>query len=244
MKVVVAITSYPKRINNVKKVLENILSNTRPPDVILLTLSTEEFVNREQDLPSDLVQFINEHEHIAIKWVDDNTKTMKKVFPILKYLDDDDLIMTWDDDFLPPNTVIESRVNDFLYYGGNHAVSGSIKHTVNLEDMYTNTVTSIFQKKMLKNWEKIVDETIINTYNDDRTYLWLMYLNGYKNKPCRSWSVYEIQTLNKYNDVSSSHDSKLYLVGFEYDAVMIKHLQKITHKIYPENMFGWLKRFN
>ena len=42
---------------------------------------------------------------------------MKKVFPILKYLKDDDIIIDADDDILFPNDLIESRVSDFKKNG-------------------------------------------------------------------------------------------------------------------------------
>ena len=38
---------------------------------------------------------------MKINWVEGpNTKSMKKVFPMLKYVDDDDILMTLDDDHL------------------------------------------------------------------------------------------------------------------------------------------------
>ena len=52
---------------------------------------------------------------VKINWVDGpNTKTMKKVFPILKYLDDEDVIIYTDDDVVFPKVLIESRISDFL----------------------------------------------------------------------------------------------------------------------------------
>ena len=48
--VVVCMTSWVKRIKNVKPVVENIMKNTLQPDRLYLSLSVEEFPNRELDL--------------------------------------------------------------------------------------------------------------------------------------------------------------------------------------------------
>lgn len=59
-KVVVAMTSWTKRIGNCYQVVKSILNNTMKPDVVYLNLSVEEFPKREQDLPKDLVQLAKE----------------------------------------------------------------------------------------------------------------------------------------------------------------------------------------
>ena len=49
--IVVAMTSWVKRIKNVKPVVENIMKGTLQPDRLYLSLSIEEFPNKEIDLP-------------------------------------------------------------------------------------------------------------------------------------------------------------------------------------------------
>ena len=48
---------------------------------------------------------------------------------------------------------------------------------------------------MLNGYEKFVTKEILNTFNDDRTYLYLCHMNGYKLKPCTKYSV------NKVDDI-------------------------------------------
>ena len=63
------------------------------PHRVYLNLSLEEFPNKLNDLPVDLISFIKKEPSVIINWVNgENTKTMKKVFPILKYLNDFDTI--------------------------------------------------------------------------------------------------------------------------------------------------------
>ena len=93
--IVVTMTSWIKRIDSVKKVVESIMGNTVKPDKVYLNLSRYEFDSNGVQLPTDLVDYFNSDDRLIINWVDgENIKSMKKVFPILEYLDDDDIIIT------------------------------------------------------------------------------------------------------------------------------------------------------
>ena len=237
-------TSWTKRINNVKPVLKSILNSTVIPNRIYLNLSVEEFPNKKNDLPQDLVEYINSNDRIILNWVEgENTKTMKKIFPILKYLEDDDIIINADDDMMFPKNLIQCRIGDFISYGMRYCISSKQKFTKNFfQKMYTLNPTSLFQKKMFNNWEKIVDDHVIKTYNDDRTYIYILWLNGYLNKPC---SVYEINDMRKkynYNPVhNAGSDYHMYPVGNSYDRIMIPYVEKLTGKKL-EDSFGYFKK--
>ena len=70
------------RIDFVKKVVESIMKNTIQPDRLYLNLSKTEFDGIE--LPKDLVDYFQSDERLIINWVEgENTKSMKKIFPIL-----------------------------------------------------------------------------------------------------------------------------------------------------------------
>ena len=103
--IVVTMTSWVKRIENVKSVVESIMNNTVKPDRVYLNLSKTEFDGIE--LPKSLVDYFNSDERLVINWVGgENIKSMKKVFPILKELNDDDIIIDADDDILFPKDLI------------------------------------------------------------------------------------------------------------------------------------------
>ena len=77
--IVVTMTSWVKRIGNVKKVVESVMDNTMKPDRLYLNLSKTEFEGT--DLPEDLVEYFNSDDRLIINWVEgENTKSMKKVF--------------------------------------------------------------------------------------------------------------------------------------------------------------------
>ena len=106
MTINIVLTSYPRRITNCVPVINSVLENTLVPDRIYLTLSHNEFPNYEKDLPSDLYRLIMTSNKVILNWVEKNHKSMKKVFPILQYLEDDDIIIDIDDDMLLPRDFI------------------------------------------------------------------------------------------------------------------------------------------
>ena len=91
MTINIVITSYPRRITNCVPVINSVLENTLVPDRIYLTLSHLEFPNYERDLPTNLHRLIMTSNKVILNWVEDNYKSMKKLFPVLPYLEDEDV---------------------------------------------------------------------------------------------------------------------------------------------------------
>lgn len=234
--VVIAMTSWKMRIKNVEHVVRNVLDSTVVPDRIYLTLSSDEFKNKEKDLPSSLVELFNSDDRLIINWVKENTKTMKKVFPILQYLDDNDLIINIDDDIIIPREAIEYRINEF----NGEPITGANNPRCHMIDkflgLYSFGPFSIFQKKHLKNWEKFVNDEIIKTYNDDYTYSVICWLNGYHVRPCTDYSRHtgiSKHKIEKFNDVCPSYNMKLYLDRMN----MYKVLRKRATEVFGSNSF-------
>lgn len=77
-------------------------------------------------MPKDLVQLSKDIPTFKINWVvGPNTKSMKKVFPILKFLDDEDIVLWTDDDILFPKNLIKSRLHDAIKDGEFYPVFGT-----------------------------------------------------------------------------------------------------------------------
>ena len=204
-RIVVTMTSWKKRIGNCVKVIGTILGQTIKPDIVYLNLSSEEFKNKEEDLPKDLLTLRDENEKFIINWVDgENTKTMKKVFPVLQYLDDEDFIINTDDDTLMPKDLIESRMKEW----GRHkrpipACNNQRIHYRKEFDGYVCGPCSLIKKKMLNGWERICSDDVIRTYADDDVYAVIMHFNGYRFKPCETYSRHTgicSKKLVTYND--------------------------------------------
>lgn len=100
--IVVSVTSYPKRILTIDKILESVINQTILPNKIVLYLSKHEF--KDFDKIPDLKQY--EEYGFEIHWCDENLKSHKKWFYALQEYQDD-LVITMDDDILYGNTAIE-----------------------------------------------------------------------------------------------------------------------------------------
>ena len=239
--IVVTLTSWTKRIQYVKRVVESIMNNTVKPDRVYLNLSKTEFEGI--DLPKDLVDYFKSDSRLIINWVSGpNTKAMKKLFPILPYLNDDDIIIDADDDILFPENLIESRLFDFNKNGRRYCITSNTHNSVGFNHkMKVVSAMSLFQKKMFNKWNKFVTQEIIDTNNDDRTYLTLLWLNGYLNKSCSQWSIQELLQ-SEYNlclDDTALLGTKTVKKGRIYDHVAQTEFYKITDKKIIESFGFW-----
>lgn len=121
-RIIVSLTTWSKRIQNIPIVLDTIFNQTLPPDFVVINLAYEEVV------PENIQQYIDEHD-IEVNRVPD-TKVYKKLIPTLKRYPND-CIITIDDDFLYPAGMIEDFINMHKKYPqhpitGNRAVMGGM----------------------------------------------------------------------------------------------------------------------
>ena len=244
-KIIVCMTSWIKRIKNVKPVVENIMQGTLQPDRFYLSLSVEEFPNRESDLPKDLVKYFNTNEKLILNWVEGkNTKTMKKVFPVLKYLNDDDIIIPVDDDIMYPLDYVEKRVEEYkTHYQPISGINNkNIDYIYRKNKMLGNWGAGcLFTKKMVNHWEKYVDEKILNSYNDDTCYAILEWLNGFIPQECKYYDIRKISNTCKYSEIDPSNKSNMYLKEEKLLNLHIKRINEVTGKDY-KNSFNFYKK--
>ena len=97
-----------------------------------------------------------------------------------------------------------------------------------------------FQKNATCNWERLFVDKIIETYNDDRTYLYILYLNGYTPRTCSKYDVrsltHELANNNNNNRLKSV--SKTFKRGREYDNCVKDIIVGLTGKTI-DNSFGY-----
>ena len=195
-RIIVSMTSYPKRIGNVAKAMYFLLEKqTLKPDEIHIWLAEPEFPNREQDLPEDL-QLMLEVPEVFLHWVPKNTYCHKRheYFNIAKendcifIVDDDCLyatnlieeVMKWHEKY--PSSVISYNVASLHKYQGKHIlyppspVGGPYVNVgrINGNSMfpYKATPKAIYEKGYLETRDKctpICDESWITP--------WLVYFD-------------------------------------------------------------------
>lgn len=118
-KIFVSFTSWRARINYAAKVVERMRRQTLKPEKIILTLSTDEFPEKEKELPENLVNMVD--DIFEIRWVKENTKTFKKLEPLF-YIHPEHLVLIIDDDVPYDKDFIQT-----MYYSikGDEPVTGS-----------------------------------------------------------------------------------------------------------------------
>ena len=111
---VVSLTSWKGRIYHpdVPKVIYSIIrQKTQYKFKVVLVLSTDEFPNKEEDLPEN-IRILSETNNIEILWLKENLKAFKKYYAThLKYKNVP--IMTTDDDILLHQDCIETFMNNY-----------------------------------------------------------------------------------------------------------------------------------
>lgn len=242
MRKVVCMTSWPPRIKYVADCIRALRAmEPTAPDEIYLTLSLEEFPHGILNLPEDLATLARERK-CRIIWVMWNDKAFKKVFPVLHLLEDDDLIMTCDDDIIAPSDLLASRVADFKMHGGEYPISSN--NQMSFYDARIINPTAVFTKRMLAHWDEWVNEEVYDTQNDDRTYLWAMYLNGYIAKPCTKYSIDSSCAtgirLSRLALPRPMTAGGVHLIGTAYDDVVLPIIEKMTGKSIRKS-FGYFK---
>lgn len=223
------------------------MKGTLQPDRLYLSLSVEEFSNRESDLPKDLVDYFNSDVRLILNWVDgENTKTMKKVFPVLQYLKDDDIILPVDDDIMYPLDYIEKRVGEYkTHFQPMSGINNNNKSYIYKRNRMIGSLGAgcLFTKKMINHWEEYIDEILLKSYNDDTCYAMLEWLNGYIPQECKYYDTGEIARRCTYNEVEPSGKLNRYIKKEQLMNLHIERIKEFTGTDY-KNAFNFFNRNN
>ena len=128
-KIIVSVTSYPKRISYVIKALESIYNQTYKADEVILWLAEDQFPGKESDVPEALTKLVQEQK-LTIRWCDD-LKPHKKYFYAIQE-NPDDLIITIDDDLTYEPKLIEKLMVSYLLHP--EAVSAVRAHLMMVDE--------------------------------------------------------------------------------------------------------------
>lgn len=93
-KVIITLTSFPERINDIIYTLYSLFNQTIKADEIILYLAIEEFPKRELDLPEELLRF--REFGLKIRWCENILSYKKLIPPLVDY--PHDILITVDDD--------------------------------------------------------------------------------------------------------------------------------------------------
>ena len=112
VKIVVSLTSFPGRINTVHQCIKTILNQSLKPDKVVLWLAVEQFENKENDLPFQLLEL--KDYGLEILWCHDN-RSYKKLIPAIKTFPNS-IIVTADDDLYYDENWLELLYQGYVDY--------------------------------------------------------------------------------------------------------------------------------
>lgn len=112
-RVIVSLTSYPKRIGTVHRTIETLLTQDFKPDMVVLWLGEDRFPNKEADLPAALLRLRD--FGLTIGWTKD-IRSYTKLVPALKAYPDD-IIVTADDDMFFRPEWLDRLYRSYEQYG-------------------------------------------------------------------------------------------------------------------------------
>lgn len=115
-RVIVSMTSYPKRISYIEKVLDSMLRQTILPDIIVIYLSREEFENTKDIHFVKNMELMLKNRGVVVRWVNENYKSHKKYFYAFSEYPND-VIITIDDDIIYKSDLIENLLHFHRIYG-------------------------------------------------------------------------------------------------------------------------------
>ncbi len=107
--IIVSLTSFPARINDVKYTIFSLMQQTIKPNKIILWLGEDKFKLREKDLPKDLLKL--RENGLLIKFVKDIGSYTKLIPTLQQY--PGSLIITVDDDIFYPKTLVEDLYTEY-----------------------------------------------------------------------------------------------------------------------------------
>lgn len=166
--IIVSLTTWKPRIQNLPIVLDSIYAQTIQPNKVVLNLGFEEVI------PENIQTYIDNHQ-IEVNYVLD-TKVYKKFLPtLLKY--PNACVINIDDDCIYPNTMIADFMDlhvQFPQYpiSGNHVVYNGLQCHCGCASM---TKLSYFG-----DWLNRIDEELMNKCpSSDIVFTYLAVLNGH-----------------------------------------------------------------
>ena len=125
-KLVVALTSWPKRIKLVYKVIDNMFRQTRRPDKVVLYLSRKQFPDKK--LPHLLTIRLERDPRFEVRYTAD-IGSHKKYYRAFKDFPDAAIVLV-DDDIVYPNTMLRDLM--VQYRRSPHAVTCLRSHTISM----------------------------------------------------------------------------------------------------------------
>lgn len=204
--IIISLTTYSRRFNNIPAVLDSIYGQTLLPDKVVLNLAIDETI------PETVQSYISDH-HIEVNRVPD-TKVYKKLIPTLRKYND--CIITIDDDFLYPENMIEDFMNIHEKYPHN-PISGN--RIVFFGRQCHCGCASLVKREFFGDYLDLIDNEVIkNCPSDDIVYTYFINKAGFSYIRSEAEYFINMESYNEGKGYTESED------GFEGVAKSFRYL--------------------
>lgn len=253
--IIITFTSWKKRIQNCSHIVDLMNKQTLKPNKIILNLSTDEFQNKEKDLPKQLLE--KQNDVFEIHWVKEDTKAYKKIMPTLERYPND-VIVSIDDDIDYPLDFIEHIYNEYISFGKKVPItSGEYKWK---NDIYTHYgCFSLIKKEFVGDYLNDLYTNVVLKNGIDKVpfcdpiITYAVLLNGlrYRMTPYYNMSVVRRNSpLDKQNRLSELGSDKYKKAMSDEHAIIQKYILEKYKKTYDGlfdaqiivNITTWAKR--
>lgn len=153
-RIILSLTSFPTRINYVHITIKTLLNQSLKPDKIILWLAKEQFPNKENDLPENLLSL--KKYGLSLGWCED-LKSYKKLIPAIKEYPED-IIITFDDDVYYESDTVETLYKEYLKNPQN-----IYAHRIWRVKIDNNQILALPSSEMYWNWKIFKNASFFNT---------------------------------------------------------------------------------
>jgi len=250
---IVSLTTYPARIGKVWIVIESIMRQTQKPDRIILWLSKEQFTD-DFIIPTRLKDL--QHRGLEIVFCEDDLRSHKKYYYVLKNYPDD-LLLVIDDDVIYRSTLvsellalhkeypravccdrtlhIETRDNEILPYKTWPEIkAGGVP---SFELFHTSGQGSLYPPGAFYN--AVLDRDAFMKYCKNADDIWLNCMAQLNNTPIVKLRRYVIWLPILYKINTTLHAGNL--AGGQNDT-QLNDVRKYCMELFGRDPFGWAKK--
>ena len=142
-KIIVSLTSFPKRINKVWICISTILRQSVKPDAVELWLSKEQFPNEEKDLPENLLAL--KEQGLSILFCEDDLRSHKKYFYSMQN-HPNDIVITCDDDVIYHKDTVKDLLD--VYEKDKNSIVGTCTAVFSKKDYLTPIIWGMNSEKV------------------------------------------------------------------------------------------------
>ncbi|KAG4095517.1 hypothetical protein H8356DRAFT_1293004 [Neocallimastix lanati (nom. inval.)] len=210
--IIISMSSNRKKIDTIYKSVENLLNQTLNATYIILTLSVDDFPKKDEELPNSLIELTKTFLNFKIKWIKNNINDYKRITVVDDY--PEDVIIIVNEEIKYPKWFINEIYSEYVQYGRQCA----IKYTISKENDYSIDIDALLLKKefMGKYYEEFIKE-IIGLYPENQyiaylSYVFAIYLNGYRIRKNHKLEMLSFNYFNNTNNLKLNNDfsNKLY----------------------------------